>query len=570
MIKYQFLTSGIECALSLELNISMILLFMDNNWIKSTTGMHGAMMKIKNLLQSLLFLILFASTFTLKAQQATIDFDTPQPSGGSGSILSGVFDGVNWGNNQWRWESAFNVSNTNHIYFHSGSGQSRQFSFASGSRILQSIKVFSVDNGTLTLTDNNGQSKQQSVSTGSMQTITTGWDQGSATVTVKFSAGWSMGIDDVVHRPVSTSPPPPPPSSQFTLSTTQTGSGQGTVTSSPAGINCGSNCSAQFDEDSVVTLTATPSTGSLFDGWSGHADCNNGVVTMSEDISCTATFSIVTTSGDAGSALQFFGNGIAAPDRDRVKILIDGYGTGDNSDFPVDVGAEDFTIEFWMNASAQDNNAGAVNCGANENWIRGNIVLDRDRYNQGRKYGLSIAGSSLVFGVSGQNGQRTICGTTSVVDGNWHHVVIQRRRSDGLMQIYVDGFIDAEADGPNGDISYPDNAVPGNHCNGRCYDSDPYLVIGAEKHDAGAAYPSYAGLIDEMRISNTLRYSGTFNRPTAPFVRDANTLALYHFDEGSGQIVHDDLQTVDGPRDGVIRFGGNPIGPVWVTSDAPL
>ena len=45
--------------------------------------------------------------------------------------------------------------------------------------------------------------------------------------------------------------------------------GTGKVTSSPAGINCGANCSGNFPRDSVVTLTATAQGGDLFNGWSG-------------------------------------------------------------------------------------------------------------------------------------------------------------------------------------------------------------------------------------------------------------------------------------------------------------
>jgi phospholipase C len=46
-------------------------------------------------------------------------------------------------------------------------------------------------------------------------------------------------------------------------------SGTGTVTSSPAGITCGSTCSASFAKDTQLTLTATAGTGSSFAGWSG-------------------------------------------------------------------------------------------------------------------------------------------------------------------------------------------------------------------------------------------------------------------------------------------------------------
>src|SRR5215469_11967053 len=55
--------------------------------------------------------------------------------------------------------------------------------------------------------------------------------------------------------------------SQLTVS--DTGSGMGTVTSSPPGINCGSTCSASFSPGTTVVLTATPAAKTTFDGWSG-------------------------------------------------------------------------------------------------------------------------------------------------------------------------------------------------------------------------------------------------------------------------------------------------------------
>jgi Divergent InlB B-repeat domain len=46
-------------------------------------------------------------------------------------------------------------------------------------------------------------------------------------------------------------------------------SGSGSVLSNPAGINCGSTCSANFAAGTTVTLTATPAAGQLFSSWSG-------------------------------------------------------------------------------------------------------------------------------------------------------------------------------------------------------------------------------------------------------------------------------------------------------------
>jgi hypothetical protein len=47
------------------------------------------------------------------------------------------------------------------------------------------------------------------------------------------------------------------------------GSGTGTVTSSPAGISCGSTCSSQFDALTQITLMAAPAAGSAFTSWTG-------------------------------------------------------------------------------------------------------------------------------------------------------------------------------------------------------------------------------------------------------------------------------------------------------------
>lgn len=78
------------------------------------------------------------------------------------------------------------------------------------------------------------------------------------------------------------------------LAINRAGTGSGTVTSAPAGINCGSDCFQAYPLDIPVTLTATPAdANSVFDGWSGDANCADGQVTMDTNKSCTATFSAV-------------------------------------------------------------------------------------------------------------------------------------------------------------------------------------------------------------------------------------------------------------------------------------
>lgn len=77
-----------------------------------------------------------------------------------------------------------------------------------------------------------------------------------------------------------------------TLAVSKTGTGSGTVTSAPAGISCGSTCSAAFDTGSQVTLTATATAGSVFAGWSGAGCSGTGTcqAAMNGDQAVTATF----------------------------------------------------------------------------------------------------------------------------------------------------------------------------------------------------------------------------------------------------------------------------------------
>ncbi|MDJ0910645.1 MAG: hypothetical protein QNI99_15705, partial [Woeseiaceae bacterium] len=68
-------------------------------------------------------------------------------------------------------------------------------------------------------------------------------------------------------------------------------SGEGTVTSEPGGIDCGSICSAEFGPGVIVTLRADEASGWSFAGWSGDADCTDGVIEGdAAAVSCTATF----------------------------------------------------------------------------------------------------------------------------------------------------------------------------------------------------------------------------------------------------------------------------------------
>ncbi len=79
---------------------------------------------------------------------------------------------------------------------------------------------------------------------------------------------------------------------RFRLRTSKAGSGDGRIVSEPRGINCGEDCGQTYDIGTVVTLTATPDSDSVFLGWEGGGCSGTGgcTVTMTEDLTVSATF----------------------------------------------------------------------------------------------------------------------------------------------------------------------------------------------------------------------------------------------------------------------------------------
>jgi Divergent InlB B-repeat domain/Glucodextranase, domain B len=81
------------------------------------------------------------------------------------------------------------------------------------------------------------------------------------------------------------------PTTSFTLNITKAGTGTGSISSNPSGIDCGATCSTNFNSGTPVTLTATPAAGSSFAGWSGACTgTTTCTVTMDTAKTVTATF----------------------------------------------------------------------------------------------------------------------------------------------------------------------------------------------------------------------------------------------------------------------------------------
>jgi uncharacterized repeat protein (TIGR02543 family) len=100
------------------------------------------------------------------------------------------------------------------------------------------------------------------------------------------------------------------PYQEFTLTTAKTGTGGGTIVSSPVGISCGADCSEVYAADTMVRLTATAKPGSTFAGWNGACGgtAKSCFVNMIKNRNVTAKF-LVTPPGTYYLGVQKLGNG---------------------------------------------------------------------------------------------------------------------------------------------------------------------------------------------------------------------------------------------------------------------
>lgn len=111
-----------------------------------------------------------------------------------------------------------------------------------------------------------------------------------AMIAIKGQGAVAEGLSNNNLVSLQTTLPDP---GSFSLSLQKAGTGMGSVTSDPAGLMCGTSCgstAASFPTGTLVALNPVSAAGSTFTGWSGDADCANGVITVDADKSCTATF----------------------------------------------------------------------------------------------------------------------------------------------------------------------------------------------------------------------------------------------------------------------------------------
>ena len=172
-------------------------------------------------------------------------------------------------------------------------------------------------------------------------------------------------------------------------------------------------------------------------------------------------------------------------------------------------GTGDFTVETWANVDMIGNHNELINCGG-QDW----------------RFAIESNGKPS-WNHSGSGAELT--STIGVIPHKWFHLAVSR--SSGTSRMFLDGvLVDSAAD----THSYvADTLTIGSYSTGS-YGADGYM--------------------DEIRISNSARYTAAFTPDTTAFSNDANTKLLVHCDGAMGSTNIPDSTT--GARN-VITLSGN-------------
>lgn len=100
--------------------------------------------------------------------------------------------------------------------------------------------------------------------------------------------------------------------------------------------------------------------------------------------------------------------------------------------------SRDFTLSFWLKTTS------TASSGAQ--WWHGHGILDGSTTGVSNDIGVSLNGSKIAFGAG--NPDTTIFSQTSVNDGNWHHVAVQRHNASGDIRLFIDGTLESNISGP--------------------------------------------------------------------------------------------------------------------------
>jgi hypothetical protein len=164
---------------------------------------------------------------------------------------------------------------------------------------------------------------------------------------------------------------------------------------------------------------------------------------------------------------------------------------------------EDFTIEAFVHVPDETSDAVQV------------IFYKHSAYRLSVSFH-TATDDVLILGVWRDSGAVDQLLVSSTLTTGWHHIAgvfdNEFSPSNDRLSIYLDG------------AQVADNSTAFDYTPGINNSTNP-LSVGA---NSGGV--PWVGWMDEARFSDSVRYSGAYSVPTSPFTSDANTRALWHFD----------------------------------------
>jgi len=197
--------------------------------------------------------------------------------------------------------------------------------------------------------------------------------------------------------------------------------------------------------------------------------------------------------------------------------------------------ATNFTVETWFKST---------DLGANNNYLYAPTIFGIENSGSGTgDFAVTTQAGYLSFWDDMDNGSaatNALVTKAFVCDGQWHHIAAVAAGT--TLTVFVDG-VNAGVLG----ISQGVNTA-----------SLPITIMRLNSQTYGAI-GYHRGEIDEIRFSDSARYTANFTPPTAVFAPDAHTVALYHLNScGSGTTADASTNHNDGFVFGITACGGLP------------
>jgi hypothetical protein len=229
-----------------------------------------------------------------------------------------------------------------------------------------------------------------------------------------------------------------------------------------------------------------------------HGDGSNGGQTFYEEAYGVAISNTVSKIG--GSSIALTGGSITVPYSTDWRWY-DG----------------NFTCEYWVY------NVTNRGTGGGSDWSRHLGMMEPTGSSNYWSFGTNSIGKATFYWYSGTTNALT--GTTTIPLKTWTHIAVTFTKLSNTLNIYVNGVLDASvvvSNTPQFSTSVP-------------------LTLGRY---SGAVTNCH---VDEVRLSNIVRYTGTFTPSTTVFVADDNTNLLLHGDGTNGGVISDSSVTYAGP-----------------------